>query len=641
MNPGSPEPGETAPGSGRCRGAVLCALFVVVALWPPLGAPLDRSFDSSWMWGVNEIAARHLAPALLPAGPLGGWLMPRRVAGGGLAGAAAYQILTRCLWAWALIGLARRGGSAWRWAAGVALWIAATAICGRWPDYDVILLVLALLTPSLLGVSSRWRELAAGALLGLAPLLKLSAGLEGAGLVVGAALAAPLAGVVAWRDVGAMLLRLAAAAMAVVSTAAWLVFPSWPDAHRWLLAAPSVLHGYGDAMGLPANVLAERAIVAPLLAVWAVVLLSRRRGAASVILPTALALPIVAAFKHALVRPDVHALSLGYLASGVLVLVALASRERREAWTAMALGLLGLALVWPHATRLPGVVSTSPWALASGLEGAENAAQSFRPSARAARLDRSTWGGTRADREPGLDDLRSAAGGVDVLPWRLTILVANRLEESWIPSPSLQLYQASTPALEELAARHFASGAAPRWLIVHAGALDGRNLLWEAPRVWREVAARYRVHERFGQFLVLERRASPERWVYREVKRERLEWGRWTEPPTLRQGESLVGEIALVPTLLGRLQRWAERAEPVWIDVEHGRRHKRWRLVPDLARYGLELGDPPRGLDDLEAWLGGRAGPEVQRIRVRSVDAGSYRPVEIRWLAMRLVGGAG
>jgi len=631
------EPGPASAWSRRA--SLLLALLLALALWPPLGAPLDGSFDSSWRWAVNEAAARHLPPGMLPAGPLGAWIEPRAVAAGSLLPAAAFTVVERILWALALIGLARRGGSAWRWLGVAVLWIAALVVCARWPDHDLVLLVAVLLLPWAEGEPlPAWRAGAAGALVGLAPFLKLSAGLAALGVVAGASVARRWAE--RQRGSARGLALLTAGWIAASVTSSWLAFDSLASVGRWLVAIPEVLRGYGSAMGLDRGVVAERAAIVPLLAIGALVALSGARRGETRGLVAGLALPLAASLKHALVRPDLHALSSVYLGGVTLLLVALTVRARRTAWLAVALAVLTLVVALPQARAVGNL--TRPDSLSALLtlrEGTRNAAQTLTPGARFEHLralETTALGGLR---DPALAARLGESGGVDALPWRLTRLTALQLEARWVPSPSFQLYQASTPALEALGAAHFAEAGAPRWLLLERDAVDGRNLLWEAPRTWRAIAACYEVRERVGDVLLLERRRAAGVWSRREAGRGTLAWNEWIEPPAVAEGESLEGEIVLTPTWPGWLRQLALRAEPVWVDLRSGRQQRRFRLVPELARFGLELGAPPRSLDELRGWLERRSVVTVTALRLRSADAARYRPPEVRWVARRLESG--
>jgi len=54
------------------------------------------------------------------------------------------------------------------------------------------------------------------------------------------------------------------------------------------------------------------------------------------------------------------------------------------------------------------------------------------------------------------------------------------------------------------------------------------------------------------------------------------------------------------------------------------------------AATGLDLASPGATLGELDAWLDGRPVARADRLRLRSADASRYRPVQVRWWAVRL-----
>ena len=633
--------GGFEPDGGSLRSAAAWArwvtvailISVVVALWPPLGAPLDGSFDSSWRWALGESAALAAPTGLLPAGPLGHWMEPRVVAGGSLAAAARYEWALRLALAGALATLALRRPRPTVALGAAALWVGATLVCDRWPDYDLVLLVLALVLPVAGGERlSVGRALTAGVVAGMAPLLKISAGIEALGLLCGAQVAAvavrrPRAARPAWMAAGW--------AVAFAGGAA-LRFPDLSTFTGWLRAQPRVAASFGAAMALgggPAATLASVGPIAVLLLACALEKGRRRLG-----LLALLVLPAAALYKHASVRLDTHALAPGYFATAALALLSLTATSGRRVARAQVLAVLALAMSVPLAARLGRHPLERAQRLALVGEGWTNLRQSLEPSERERELRASGRVLLAPWRDPELERLGSMPGGVDVLPWRLTALVANGLERRWVASPSFQLYRLTNPGLEGITARHFESSVAPRWLVVDPEPLDGRNLLWEAPRVWRAVAACYRVVRVVGarrQLLLLERRASPGVWVRRPLGETTLRWGEWAPTPLVDDGETLAAEVTLEPTALGGLEQFATRAEPVHLVVSGPGRARRFRVVPTLGRLGLDL-SAPRSTDETAEWLGGKLRRGSRAIRLLANDASRYRSVVVRWVAWRL-----
>jgi hypothetical protein len=607
--------------------------WLVLALWPPLAAPLDGSFDSSWRWGLAARAVAGAPPALLSYGPLGHWLEPRAIEGGGLAVPALLLVLVRAAWLAALLALWRARPEPGRWAGAAALLIGATWLAGRWSDWELALVVLALVGGwASGGRSGAGALLAAGALTGLASFLKVSAG-AGAWAAVVAALAARR--FVARAPIAAGGSALAAGLFAGLAVGLASGFSAPREALGWARALPAVISGYGASMALPSTPAARLAVAVPVLAAAAMLLYARAVRSPALGFWCAAALPVALAARHALVRPDLHALAAPFAGVGALALGALLERRPRAAGLALALGVTTLAAAAPHARHTTAPAAAGLARLALGVEGARALPQALAPISRARELRAAQAGALERWRIPAPEQL--VPGGVDVVPWRIVALEASGLGAAWVPSPAFQLYQASAPALERRMAEHFAGGRAPRWILLHDDPIDRRQPLWEAPRAWREIAARYRVRGPAGAFRLLERRVTPRRWVERELGRGELAWGRWARVPRAGDGESVWAEVELDPTPVGRLRRLALRAEPVWLDTAGGGPKSAWRLVPDLARFGLALDAPPGDLGELADWVErGSTRERLRRIRLRSSDAGRYRPVRVRWLALRL-----
>lgn len=624
-------------GLSQRAAAIAVALWLAVALWPVLGAPLDGSFDSSWRWAINVAAARHLGAGLLPAGPLAFWLEPRATETNGLAAAATVAVLLRLVWISAWVGLFRSAVSRWRWAAWAGLSFAAVVIAGRWPDVEWLCLELALLAPWLTGERdsrlARANVVLGGLLAGLAPFVKVSLGAQALALAAaGAVVRARVAPRASRREIA----RLAAATAGGLAVGAVAAFDSLRELASWLAAAPSVLAGYGASMALFDRLPAERiGAAAALLALGGVAVSAARR---SRLLPlwSAAAPALLAAAKYALVRQDVHAAAPILLMTVVLGLAGLLTREPRSAIALFVAGVLVAGLGAPLASgeRLrdgAGIVR-----LVSGRTGAERAIETLRWKSHGKELQQR--GGRRLARLVEREERRIVPqeGTLDVVPWRLTLLEAMGVTSRWVPAPTFQLFQASTPSLDRRVAAHFAGQKTADSLLVHFDPIDERQPLWEAPLAWRSILAGYEVGARSGRLLVLRRRAARRQTVVRPLGETVLEWKRWIALPRVGEGERLVAEIDFSPTPGGRLRRAWKRAEPVWIDLGGRGRTESWRLLPEQARFGLEIGAAPRNLGELERWLAGEPIAPPKSLRLRSADRRRYRPVGVRWLAARL-----
>lgn len=109
------------------------------------------------------------------------------------------------------------------------------------------------------------------------------------------------------------------------------------------------------------------------------------------------------------------------------------------------------------------------------------------------------------------DEMRKMIGNstITVMPWEINYMIYNDLIEQYIPTPTLQAYQAYTPYLEKKYEVFFSSNTSPDFIIVNFEAIDGGNVLLETPGAWRVIAEQYDVASHSGDVLLLKKKSSP------------------------------------------------------------------------------------------------------------------------------------
>jgi hypothetical protein len=93
---------------------------------------------------------------------------------------------------------------------------------------------------------------------------------------------------------------------------------------------------------------------------------------------------------------------------------------------------------------------------------------------------------------------------VDVLPWDIAMAYAYGF--NWDPAPIFQTYQAYTPALDDLNARHYEGKGAPDFVLYNFESMDGRYPPFDEPHAFRTLICNYELVGIDGQFFILEKR---------------------------------------------------------------------------------------------------------------------------------------
>jgi hypothetical protein len=210
-------------------------------------------------------------------------------------------------------------------------------------------------------------------------------------------------------------------------------------------------------------------------------------------------------------------------------------------------------------------------------------------------------------------------------------LLAVRDPALWRPRPTLQGYASYTPLLAAQVVTWIRSPAAPRWLTVRPGSIDGRWATQDDAPLWPLLRSRYAVVDRVDDALVLERRAEPlpeETTSHRSIEVQVSDW--LTLPGEFQTGDVHVritdarADAGIAGRILpGLAALFMEVRESSGLDVQ------RFRLVPEIAATGFLLSPDLHRADDLEAWLRGRdfPGARVTALRITDVDG---RPVPAR-----------
>ena len=351
----------------------------------------------------------------------------------------------------------------------------------QWFTFFLLVLLIGILADGRAGLAA---YAVAGLLVGFFLLVKFSLGLSSAvTLGVGCCLVRqPL--------VAARRLALSAIVLAAAFVSGWLGSGgAISGIAPYLTLGFEVARGYSSAMSVHGDRwwIAVGAFLAwfALLALWGLMLPNPRKT----LVLAGLAFPLFTAWKHSIVRQDVHVAILVRLGVFVIVLLVIETVPAwgwRRALTEAGSLLVPLALAWttvdPRALLRHDPPEWNPLA----LPGFRSLVRIADMPAYRAQVETRSQAALRRNVLP--TSMRQTIGqaSVDVYPWLASYVPANRL--AWVNRPLPASFNAYSPVLDALNEAFFRSDRRPAFLILHKGLRDGvssiddRHLLWDEPR---------------------------------------------------------------------------------------------------------------------------------------------------------------
>jgi hypothetical protein len=380
-----------------------------------------------------------------------------------------------------------------------------------------------------------------------------------------------------------------------------------------------------------------------LIAGWVVM----QPGAYSRLTLAALAVPLFGAWKHSMVRQDVHVMifvTFGVFVIAVLLTEAVAVWDWR--WTVPIAGMLlvPLAIPWFNAAPAGLNAMTSLGEVALGplrLRGVTHLARLGQLAAYRQTIAKESDSYLRQHVLPHPLRAEIGASSVDVYPWRIFFVPANAL--TWANRPVPFSYNAYTPVLDGMDAAFLESRARPTHLIWHgtfeAGvkSIDGRYLLWDEPRTVRAIVDGYDLAEADSSVMVLRARASPRFGPPRPLGTVRVTWNAWTPVP--ESTGVLLASASVEPSLVVPIVRAVFREEPVFLSVRFaGGETETYRVVRDNMKSGLWLSPFAVTLEELRSLFHRGVGRQVVAVRFaggRVLTASSA--ISVSWLDLPLL----
>jgi hypothetical protein len=509
-----------------------------------------------------------------------------------------------------------------------------------WDEYRWFALFLLLL---LLGVHVKGRAglIAFGlasALAGFYLLLKLTIG-PGALLTLGAAS-------VLQRRPSAVLTRISVASScaAIGLLAGWLgCYGSMSGLATYLAVGSSMVAGYSSVASRDIEgwqvVAGGFLVFFLLLAAWGIVL-GQRRARLSL---ACCAVPLFVAWKHSIVRPDLHGQVLvlfGLFVVAVLFTDSLTAERKWRASPILAGAVVSLIVAWFHLSLgAHPPVRTFAKALAQplylpGVTGLRTLVRLRQYRAVLAQLSH------RALEPLVLSPMERAVlsnSTVDVYPWEAAYVAANHLNWAHRPSPAAFL---AFPTLDRLNAAFFDSSRRPQYLLWHLTAglqsIDGRHLFWDEPHTLLSILSHYDLVSIGRRVFILGARANPRSVSRRFLGTVTVPWGHSTPVPDA--GGVTLAEIELRRPWAAWLRRLALREEEMWVEATLASGATLgYRFVPDQAGSGLWISPLPTSPYHLVALLDGRTRQRGKVIEIRFQGGWAQGPpVRISWWTLDL-----
>jgi hypothetical protein len=212
-------------------------------------------------------------------------------------------------------------------------------------------------------------------------------------------------------------------------------------------------------------------------------------------------------------------------------------------------------------------------------------------------------------------------GAVDIVANEQTAVLLHGLR--YVPRPVFQSYQANTPMLAELNARHFRGPGAPDHVLVGPNTIDDHYPTLDDAPVRLELLRAYDLKEMRGAYLLLRRRATPRavRLTPFDTVAVPLAPPRTVPVPA---ADAVWATLTFEQTTVGKLSTFLYKAPQVVARVTFaGGREREFRIVPGMSSNGFLL-SPAAGGDAIAPFAAlvsghaaGGSAPRVVAIRVR------------------------
>lgn len=608
------------------RGRVLFALVWLITFgvsWLLLAPdvlyrPIQAGLDPSWNIGVQLAIKSGLTfgeEIVFTYGPLG-FLAIRLPIGVSVAQFLLFDLLVMAVLLWMLAGAWSRLRSYWRLFLAV---MAIVALSGYVVDYPsgittlLLLLTVALLLHDL-GQRSALALVAAAGISTVGFYIKLNTGLFGVVVFLGYM---AYSMVLPKRHSRWFTLALTTIYGAVLLAAARLLNT---DLAGYLVNGLHVISSHNEGMALSPDIYAgggallTMAVLSIAALGWAMLgnLRSAPREPDRWVAYGLAAVFVFAIFKYSFSRADVgHSRVFFMFAPAMIGLLALANCSMAQArlgkvFVAVLIfssAALGPLLSWDYLTTK--VDSLRAYVVAAQRPGDET------PPAHLARNQALPT------------DVLAIIGDatVDIMPWEISVIYANRLNYS--PRPIIQSYAVLDGALDAMNAARFAGPDAPTYVLYSVGEIDERHPFATESQTKLALLANYEVMQRFDQYLLLRQREQPR--LLLETPRPE-QWARLGETIALPSGGVQLITTDIRYTALGRLATTLYQPSPLNVTtIFSDGQEQTFQAVRGIANGGMIVNPFVEHLQQAELFFELGQGRQVTGIRFESPASWAYR----------------
>ena len=595
----------------------MLAAFVILLACPVRYWPVQPGFDETWQFALNFAAANGYAIGrdyVYTVGPLAYLILPSHL-GGNLEQALLFQAAMWVVWGVIVVDVFFHAGFSGR---SLSVFSLCFSFAAPWFWFNFLgpenlMLVGALLLLVVAHTRGGWiRYVAALVLIGVLPLLKLTAGVIGL-----SALAGFLGERVIerrptiWREV----LAAAVVTMSVACGVGLLLVPSPSALARFARGGAEVMAGYSAAMSSAGDrfeILLAVEALAVLLAILYLHATTNRALARFYVL--LLAGPLFFSVKHGFVRQDIHVVNFFCFVALALGLVLLTVRVDALRGRVLA-AVFAFAVIWQQ--PLYSHYDWSGFSFASGTAAVrmlwgvfplgrlrrdlDSAAVSFPDSLRLEPEVVALIG------DSSVAALSNDYTNVFTAGLRMTLL------------PSLQRAVGYTPFLDMWNAQ-WVREKGPRFLLFDGKSIDGRDAWAETPAMWLDIYRLYDTRFLGARTLVLERRQTPRFSSLTVVRRSSLKVLQELELPI--SGAPIFWTLKCRPSSNGHIRKLLARSPEVSITVhETGGDWRFARALPEVLVSPVLGNFLPANLDQFAAVFtpGRQPGFSVDRIRLGDV----------------------
>ncbi|MBW4496495.1 MAG: hypothetical protein KME26_26145 [Oscillatoria princeps RMCB-10] len=398
-----------------------------------------------------------------------------------------------------------------------------------------------------------------------------------------------------------------------------IIFSS-PSLLSYLRGYLEITSGYSSAMSIVGSswelglALSEIALIAALLFIIA------RQGNPS--FAAAIALILLLDFKHGFVRQGGHVLRFFFCVPLIVSLCALKIRKEWLQKLSYVIHIYALILAAAHYNYYSQIIPE----LLTG-----NMSRPLAPAAVAQKASflwdlRELQAALDAKSQANLDKVKLPEKvvrllkdkPVDIIPWEISLVPANRL--NWQPRPIFQSQAAYTTFLDEVNRQSLATQ--PRdYILYNFLAVDGRHPFFDEPSTFFQVFCNYRLSPEIPDFInmpavsnlmVLERRQSG---ICTPGVAGRTFSMKWNESKSLEAGDGFIirAGIKFEYTLFGKIYKTFFRVPPVMLRVTYmGGLRRDYRILPGNSANGVTVSHLPANDSEALSFFRGKLAGRVK-----------------------------